>query len=760
MTTIDLSGPWTLRRKGDPRFAPVPCAVPGGVLAALLRAGRIPDPLAEGGPEAVGWVGESTWILSREIVADDALLAHDFADLELDGVDTLATVSVNGRVALRADNAYRRWRADVRPLLRPGPNAVAVTLRPATPATAPRKPALAFGAPWAPPLPDAGLPLPARLRAWSRARIADLGFGQKHAPSGPVELLVGGWIETADDVDPAALSLSVRVLDPDGAVAWEGPGRIPPGGGGAFHAAARIRAPRLWWPSGLGPQPLYTVEAVLRDAPPPAPPPRRGGRGRAAAAPRPGPVLDRASARAGLRTLLPVARGGGVSALSCNGRTFFLRGAVWAPPEPVSPPFSREALEPWLSAARDGRFNTLRLADGCPSPPPAFWDLCDEYGLVVTGAAPLGEHAAAETGASALAAAAGDAPPPEPPAFLRHACVPDTLLGEPDEESGLRIVRALVSYPDPETLAAAVPPASRNLTGPAMARRTALRGGPAALLSALVSRWPLPASPDGWLRLSQLAQAADLRERIAEARTAPGASGLLWEPFASAWAAADAASLDAAGRWKALQYEAARAFAPEVLFARRDPATGAPFAAYVNATPAARRGARLAWRLTAMDGATLAAGSAPLAVPAFDTLRVPLPDFAAHLRHFGPGGVVLWVSALDDEGYVLSRDHLLFADPRDLRLQDPALSVDLDEAPDVDGEQVLKATVSVSAPAFGIRLELPGVPALFDDNAFALEPDETLEVHVTPLERADPAALRRLLRARSLFDLARADENG
>ena len=145
---------------------------------------------------------------------------------------------------------------------------------------------------------------------------------------------------------------------------------------------------------------------------------------------------------------------------------------------------------------------------------------------------------------------------------------------------------------------------------------------------------------------------------------------------------------------------------------------------------------------------------------AFDTLRVPLPDFVAHLRHFGPGGVVLWVSALDDEGYVLSRDHLLFADPRDLRLQDPALSVDLDEAPDVDGEQVLKAPVSVSAPAFGIRLELPGVPALFDDNAFALEPDETLEIHVTPLERADPAALRRLLRARSLFDLARADENG
>ena len=737
MTTIDLTGEWTLRRKGDTRFGAVPCAVPGGVLSALVRAGRIADPLAEGGgAEAARRAAEATWILSRTVEADAALLAHDFVDLELDGVDTLATVSVNGHVALRCDNAFRPWRADVRRLLRPGPNALAVTLRPATPENAPHKPALAFGAPWSPPLPDCGLPLPARLRAWSRARIAELGFGQTHAASGPVELHVGGWIETAEDADPAALSLRVRVLDPDGAVAWEGPGEIPPGGGGAFHASATIREPRLWWPAGLGPQPLYSVEAELRAAAP---------RGRRA-----GASLDRASARVGLRTLVPAARGGGATALACNGRTFFLRGAVWAPPSPADPPFAREDLEPYLAGARDGRFDALRLAEGCPPPPPAFWDLCDEYGIVVLGAAALGEHAAAETAASALAGGE-DAPPP---AFLRHACVPDTLLGEPDEETGLRVVRAAVSWPAPETLAAAVPPDSRNLTGPAMSRRTALRGGPGALLAALVARWPVPSDPDDWLWLSQLAQADELRRRVAEARTQPGATGLLWEPFVSAWAAADAASIDAAGRWKALQYEAARAFAPEALFALPGDAPGRPAAAFVNATPAPRR-ARLAWRLTTLDGATLASGGARFAAPAQSVHPLPLPDLSAHLAHYGPGNLALWLSALDAEGYVLSRDHWLFAEPRLLALQDPALAVDLSEAPDVDGEQVLKATVSVSAPAFGIRLDLPGVPALFGDGFFALEPDETLDVYVTPLERADPAELRRRLVARSLFDIAR-----
>ncbi len=156
-----------------------------------------------------------------------------------------------------------------------------------------------------------------------------------------------------------------------------------------------------------------------------------------------------------------------------------------------------------------------------------------------------------------------------------------------------------------------------------------------------------------------------------------------------------------------------------------------------------------------MDGATLASGGGPFLAPAQSVHPLPLPDLSAHLAHFGPGALALWLTATDAEGFVLARDHLLFAEPRLLELQDPALSVDVSEAPDVDGEQVFKATVSVSAPAFGIRLELPGVPALFGDGFFALEPDETLDVPVTPLERMRPADFRRRLRTSSLFDLSR-----
>ena len=728
MQLLDLCGEWELRPARNGSAPPVPCTVPGGVLGALAAAGEVPDPFTEEGEGAARAACAGAWELSRSFEAGEALLAHDFVDLEFDGIDALAAVTVNGRSALRADNAFRPWHADVRRLLRKGRNRIRVALRPAPP-PAPARPdphGLAAVPAAAPALPSTGIPRPVRLRAWSRARIADIGFGQKHAPSGPVALHVGGWIEMAEGADPSALSLFVRVLDPAGAAVWSGPAEIASGGDGAFHAVAQIRAPRLWWPAGLGPHPLYSVEAELRDEA--------------------GATLDRASARVGLRTLLPVPLPGGGAALSCNGRPFFLRGAVWTPPRPhpCLPLLTREDYEPWIASAQDAHFNVLRL-DGRSAPEaPAFWDLCDEAGIVVAGVAPLGEAAAQGAGGADEAAAA--------PFYLRHACVPDAPLGEPDEDSGLEVRRTPVSLPAPETLAADVPPGARNLNGPALARRTALRGGPAALLSSLVARWPLPARPEDWLWLSQIAQAADLRERIAAARERPGAAGLLWDPFVSPRAGADAASLDAAGRWKALQYEAARAFAPEALFAHRGD-DGRIGARYLNETPIARRGARFVWRLTSMDGATLDEGSSPLTVPAFGSVSLPLPDPAPFLSHYAPGGLALWLSALDAEGFVLSRDHLLFAPPKDLALQDPGLTADAAEPAEVDGETVYKVTVSAAAPAFGVFLDLPGTRALFSDGFFALDPDETLDVFVTPLEPVAPAAFADRLRVRSLFDL-------
>lgn len=715
MQVLSLDGGWKLASR-PAAGGPVDCAVPGTVAAALVRAGAAPDPRRAAAETAPF---RATWSLSRSFDVPAVLLRGKRVELDVPFLPAGAEIRLNGRVALPASPASGPRRAGVRRFLVRGTNRIEAVFPPG------RAPgAAADGVP--PPVPAAGLPRGLALRAWSRARIADLGFGQRHGASGPVSLLAGGWVET-DGAGTAGLVLSLELSDPDGAPVSSARASFSGGGEGAFHAALSVPAPRLWWPAGLGSQPLYGARAVLRDA--------DGG------------VLDEVTVRVGLRTLVPVARPGGAAAMSCNGRPFFLRGAVWRCPNPVSPPLAREEFEPLLASAADGHFNALRLDGGSPPEPDAFWDLCDEFGLVVLGAAPVADAwlAGAEAG--------GTGPSASSPPFLRHACVPDALLGEPDEDAGLVVARTPVSYPAPEAFAAELSPSDRNPAGPAMAARTALRGGPAALVSCLAAEWPLPVRGEDWTWLSQLAAARTMRARIAAARTASGATGFLWDPFASPWVAADASSVDRDGRWKALQYEAARAFAPEVLFAPAPADDPRAPARYVNATPRHRRGS-LAWRLTAMDGTTLAQGSAPLSVAAFSHADFPLPDPEPYFANWGRGGLALWIAALDGEGFVLSRDHRLYAPPNALRLQDPGLSVEIAPPQVVDGEQVWRATVSVSAPAFGIFFDLPGRPALFGDGFFALEPDETLDVEITPLAPLRESVFRKTLRVRSLWDLA------
>ena len=742
MTVIDLSSGWELSRAADsggagraPALVRVasPCSAPCSALSVLSRAGLVPEALSGAfESDEVREACASEWTFTRIVEIDESVLRNDEVALEFDSLDTLASVSLGGRQLLHAANAYRPWSIKVRDVLRPGRNVLRVRFRPATPENAPGKPPLSFGGQWSPPLPDCGITGPVRLRAWSGGRIAQLGFGQRHPQSGAVELLVGGWIESAANGSepppaPSDFALRIRVRRPDGKTEWDGHARIAPAGGGAFQATIPIRQPRLWWPAGLGEQPLYRVEAALFL--------RGGGDGR--------PVrLDARAARIGLRTLVPAATstGSGAAALLCNGREIFLRGAVWTQPPPCAGERAdRAATEPALAAARDARFNAFCLHPGAPPPPPAFWNLCDAYGMVVLGTEELGHRSEVPGG-------------PEP-AFLHHACVPDSISGEPDGDTGLVFERTAVAWPDVETLRAALPPGSRSLNGPAAARRCALRGGPAALVAAVAATWPLPRRAEDWPRLTQLAAAARLREAAARARLGGESSGFFFEPFQSAWACADASALDCDGNAKAALYEAARCFAPEALFARIGGA-GAPEAVYANDTPSPRRGAVLSWRLAAMDGRTVAQGEQPFSCAAFDKCRLQLPDFSPWLAAHRAEDLALWLVARDREGFAISRANIPFAPPAALALHDPALSASVSQLPDEGEQQVFRISVSAGAAAFGVRLAAQGVPVLWDDNDFALDPDESVDVLATPLRRVDPERFRAALRVTSLYDIA------
>jgi len=111
-----------------------------------------------------------------------------------------------------------------------------------------RKAHCMFGWDWGPHLPDAGIWRPVSLMAFSGARLDSVLVYQYHQ-DGKVEVSFEPDIIAFDDnID---VTVAYAVTTPDGEV-------LPVDGD-----SITIENPKLWWPNGYGEQPLYTVKAVL-----------------------------------------------------------------------------------------------------------------------------------------------------------------------------------------------------------------------------------------------------------------------------------------------------------------------------------------------------------------------------------------------------------------------------------------------------------------------------------------------------------------
>jgi beta-mannosidase len=130
-TTLPLSeGPWKLANaNGSLSYSDI--AIPAYPHQVLQSKGVIADPLYRYNELLTRWVCDDTWTYSREFVASPAQAASPAADLVFKGLDTFATVTLNGDVILRADNFHRTWRVPVQGLLKAGKNTLTIALEPA-----------------------------------------------------------------------------------------------------------------------------------------------------------------------------------------------------------------------------------------------------------------------------------------------------------------------------------------------------------------------------------------------------------------------------------------------------------------------------------------------------------------------------------------------------------------------------------------------------------------------------------------------------
>ncbi|MEZ4676708.1 MAG: hypothetical protein R2932_21030 [Caldilineaceae bacterium] len=359
----------------------LPAAVPGVVHQDLLAAGAIPDPFYGCNETAVQWVGERDWLYRCTFTVAPELLLEEALDLCFDGLDTFATVWLNGQEILQSDNMFVPQRVRVKEELQPGMNELHLLFSAAfqrgqaleaehgklhvwngdASRVYVRKAQYHYGWDWGPTLLTAGPWRAIRLEAY-RARIADL-----HCPSEVTEDLQRATIRVAVMVDGAGRSgcpVQIALTDPAGLLLETV--TVTPTANRADHTFT-LAKPALWWPAGYGDQPLYRVTATLVAD---------------------GVDLDQLAVRVGLRRLAlvqePVTGEAGTSFyFALNNTPIFCGGVNWIPADSFTPRITAEKYRALLQLVADANLVMVRVWGGGIYEEECFYDSCDELGLLV-----------------------------------------------------------------------------------------------------------------------------------------------------------------------------------------------------------------------------------------------------------------------------------------------------------------------------------------------------------------------------------------
>jgi len=355
---------------------------PTTVHVELLKYKKIPDPFIGLHEWDVQWVGEVPWAFKTQFTANKSEITSPNVDLVFDGLDTFASVTLNGNKILETENQFISRRVPVKQFLKEGSNELLITFASAfrkgreaekahqklnlwngdSSRLHVRKAQYNYGWDWGPVLMTAGPWKPITLETY-QARISDVDIRAKVSEDLSANLEVNFTL-SRDDHSIA----SVNLKGPDGSsVAGQNSIRIQQSEAKAqFKLSAGTY--ELWYPVGYGKQPQYTVEIEVTDEH--------------------GTSLDRKVQKVAFRRARIVQD----KLIDQEGRTFlfeinklkiFCGGSNWIPADSFLTTMTRERYRAWLQLLVDGNQNMVRVWGGGIYEADDFYDICDELGILV-----------------------------------------------------------------------------------------------------------------------------------------------------------------------------------------------------------------------------------------------------------------------------------------------------------------------------------------------------------------------------------------
>ncbi|MDE6743092.1 MAG: glycoside hydrolase family 2 protein [Lachnospiraceae bacterium] len=360
--------------------------VPGSVMSVLLDAGVMEDPYYRENEKDTLALFEKDYEFFCNFSVSGAHMQEDMIELVFYGLDTLAEIYLNGRLLASTSDMHRTFRFSVKQQVRLGANELRVILHSPLAYLKNYKPEKGkeidytacgairgnqylrkahsmFGWDWGPQLPDAGIFRSVELHSYSKARIKDIRISQEHRREG-VMVTIDPVLQMFDNI-PVEIEVQMTGQKPVSVLT-----RMPEGNGaitsyGENKIQIMVEHPELWWPNGIGEHPLYTITIRIKKA---------------------DYLYDEKTMRIGLRTLTVSQKEdefGEEFAFCVNGVKIFAMGADYIPEDCIYSRITKERLTMLVDSAARANYNCLRVWGGGYYPSDDFYDLCDEYGIIV-----------------------------------------------------------------------------------------------------------------------------------------------------------------------------------------------------------------------------------------------------------------------------------------------------------------------------------------------------------------------------------------
>jgi beta-mannosidase len=340
--------------------------VPGVIHTDLIAAGVIGDIRIDGSEAEQEWIRSADSVYRTRVAPSHNSGVHE---LHFAGLDTLATISINGQVRLSTENMHRSYLVDVSDVAAQGFDleiAFAAPLPEAlrrqevmgaypNPYEMPynyfRKMACSFGWDWGPITGTSGIWKPIHLVSFTTGILDEVGIIADVVGGVPqLRVRTSGrgaardiWVRVSGHGQEAIFT---TILGSDEVYLCEG-----------FE---------LWHPRGFGEATLYEVEVHLLDSD--------------------GAVIDQVVKQVGFRhvTLDQSAMGNRQKfAIVVNGQRVWAKGVNWIPDDPFPHRINRAQYEKRISDLYSVEVNAIRVWGGGIYESDDFYQLCDELGIIV-----------------------------------------------------------------------------------------------------------------------------------------------------------------------------------------------------------------------------------------------------------------------------------------------------------------------------------------------------------------------------------------